>query len=150
MNSSISMKLDGLSTRTMVSFQPSLSSDALTINGELMSGSAQERVSLVLDLVRTMAKIKERAEIASENNFPSSAGLASSASAFAALALAASLAAGLDLSERELSPLARRGSGSAAPAIPSGFVAWQVGTTDEHSYPSTIPPPAPCPLPHFL
>src|SRR5258708_21548065 len=146
MNSSISMKLDGLSTRTMVSFQPSLSSDALTINGDLMSGSAKERVSLVLDLVRTMAKIKERAEIASENNFPSSAGLASSASAFAALALAASLAAGLDLSERELSRLARRGSGSAARSIPSGFVEWQAGTSDEDSFAFSIAPPAHWPL----
>ena len=50
-----------------------------------------------------MAGIKEQAEIVSENNFPSGAGIASSASAFAALALAASKAAGLDLSERGLS-----------------------------------------------
>ena len=63
----------------------------------------------------------------SENNFPSGAGIASSASAFAALALAGSKAAGLDLSEQELSRLARRGSGSAARSIPGGFVEWQAG-----------------------
>jgi diphosphomevalonate decarboxylase len=62
------------------------------------------------------------------------AGIASSASAFAALALAASAAAGLLLSERELSRLARTGSGSACRSVPGGFVEWQAGTTDEDSY----------------
>ncbi len=85
-----------------------------------------------------MAGIQERAEIVSENNFPSGAGIASSASAFAALALASSKAAGLDLSERELSRLARRGSGSAARSIPNGFVEWQMGTGDEDSFAFSI------------
>ena len=85
-----------------------------------------------------MAGIQERAEIVSENNFPSGAGIASSASAFAVLALASSKAAGLDLSERELSRLAWRGSGSAARSIPNGFVEWQMGTGDEDLFAFSI------------
>ena len=111
MNGSISMNLDGLYTRTTVSFQPSLPFDELIINGHEVAGAGLERVSYILDIVRGMANINERAEIISENNFPSGAGIASSASAFAALALAGSKAAGLNLSEQELSRLARRGSG---------------------------------------
>ncbi len=87
-----------------------------------------------------MAGIDVRAEVLSENNFPSGAGIASSASAFAALALAASTAAGLSLSERDLSRLARRGSGSACRSIPGGFVEWQMGTGDEDSFAFSIAP----------
>jgi diphosphomevalonate decarboxylase len=76
-----------------------------------------------------------------ENNFPSGAGIASSASAFAALALAGSKAAGLNLGDPELSRLARRGSGSASRSIPSGFVEWQAGTTDEDSFAFSIAEP---------
>jgi hypothetical protein len=73
-----------------------------------------------------------------ENNFPSGAGIASSASAFAALALAGSKAAGLTLSERDLSRLARRGSGSASRSIPGGFVEWQAGESEEDSFAYSI------------
>jgi len=139
-NGSISFNLEGLFTRTSVSFQSSLPFDELIINGHEVAGAALERVSLILDLVRGMAGSKERAEIISENNFPSGAGIASSASAFAALALAASKAAGLNLSERELSRLARRGSGSAARSVPGGFVEWQMGTSDEDSFAYSIAP----------
>jgi len=88
-----------------------------------------------------MANIHERAEVMSENNFPSGAGIASSASAFAALAVAGSKAAGLSLSEPELSRLARRGSGSASRSIPGGFVEWQAGTGDEDSFAFSIADP---------
>ena len=138
MNGSISMNLDGLYTRTTVSFQPSLPFDELIINGHEVAGPGLERVSYILDIIRGMAKIKELAEVMTRNNFPSGAGIASSASAFAALALAGSQAAGLSLSERELSRLARRGSGSAARSIPSGFVEWQAGTCDEDSFAYSI------------
>jgi diphosphomevalonate decarboxylase len=141
MNGSISMNLDGLYTRTTVSFQPSLPFDELIINGHEVAGAGLERVSYILDIVRGMANIHERAEIISENNFPSGAGIASSASAFAALALAGSQAAGLNLSEQELSRLARRGSGSASRSIPGGFVEWQAGTGDEDSFAFSIAPP---------
>jgi diphosphomevalonate decarboxylase len=140
LNGSISMNLDGLITRTTVSFQPSLPFDELIINGHEVTGPGLERVAYVLDLIRGMAKITDRAEVMTENNFPSGAGIASSASAFAALALAGSKAAGLDLNERELSRLARRGSGSASRSIPGGFVEWQAGTTDEDSFAFSIAP----------
>jgi diphosphomevalonate decarboxylase len=141
-NGSISMNLDGLYTRTTVSFQPSLPFDELIINGHEVTGHGLDRISYILDIIRGMANIHERAEVMSENNFPAGAGIASSASAFAALALAGSTAAGLQLSEPELSRLARRGSGSASRSIPGGFVEWQVGTSDEDSFAVSIAEPA--------
>jgi diphosphomevalonate decarboxylase len=140
MNGSISMNLDGLTTRTTVSFQPSLPFDELIINGHEVTGAGLERVSYILDFIRGMANIRDRAEVMTENNFPSGAGIASSASAFAALALAGSRAAGLNLSEPELSRLARRGSGSASRSIPGGFVEWQASITDEDSFAFSIAP----------
>lgn len=140
-NGSISMNLDGLFTRTTVSFQSSLPFDKLVINGHEAAGKGLERVSFILDLVRKIAGTQLKAEVMSENNFPSSAGIASSAAAFAALALAASSAAGLDLPEAHLSRLARRGSGSACRSIPGGFVEWQAGTSDKDSFAVSIAPP---------
>src|SRR3990172_5138462 len=139
-NGSLSMNLDGLYTRTTVSFQPSLPYDELVINGHETAGKGRDRISYLLDIIRGMANITERAEVISENNFPSGAGIASSASAFAALALAGSKAAGLNLGEQELSRLARRGSGSASRSIPGGFVEWQAGTSDEDSFAFSIAP----------
>jgi len=138
---SISMNLDGLFTRTSVKFQTSLSADTLIINGNEVTGKGLDRVSYILDIIRGMADIYDHAEVLTENNFPSGAGIASSASAFAALALAGSKAANLDLSEPELSRLARRGSGSASRSIPSGFVEWQMGTTEEDSFSFSIAEP---------
>ena len=140
-NGSISMNLDGLYTRTTVSFQPSLPYDELIINGHEVRGAGSDRISYILDIIRGMANIHERAEVISENNFPSGAGIASSAAAFAALALAGSTAAGLSLNEPELSRLARRGSGSASRSIPGGFVEWQAGTGEEDSYAFSIAEP---------
>jgi len=142
LNGSISMNLDELYTRTTVSFQPSLPFDELIINGHEVRGAGLERISYMLDIIRGMADIYELAEVISENNFPSGVGIASSASAFAALALAGSKAAGLSLSEPELSRLARRGSGSASRSIPGGFVEWQTGISDEDSFAFSIADPA--------
>lgn len=140
-NGSISMNLDGLFTHTSVSFQPALALDELIINDRQVSGKGLERVSGILDLVRQAAGIDVRAEVVSENNFPTGAGIASSAAAFAALALAATQAAGLNWSEAAISRLARLGSGSASRSIPSGFVEWKMGTGDEDSYAVSIAPP---------
>jgi diphosphomevalonate decarboxylase len=139
-NGSISMNLDGLFTRTTVTFNSS-QRDSLLINDHAVTGKGLERVSYILDLVRGMANINERAEVSSVNNFPAGAGIASSAAAFAALALASSHAAGLALSEGQLSRLARRGSGSASRSIPSGFVEWLMGTGDDDSIAVSIAPP---------
>lgn len=139
-NGSISMNLDGLFTRTTVTLDAFLSSDELIINGETAGGAALGRVSYILDLVRVRAKKNHFMRVESENNFPAGAGIASSAAAFAALALAASKAAGLDLSEPELSVLARRGSGSASRSIPAGFVEWKMGEAESDSYAFSIAP----------
>jgi diphosphomevalonate decarboxylase len=139
-NGSISMNLDGLFTRTTVTFNSS-QRDSLVINDRPVIGRGLERVSSILDLVRGMANINDRAEVSSVNNFPAGAGIASSAAAFAALALASSRAAGLTLSEGQLSRLARRGSGSASRSIPSGFVEWMIGTGDDDCVAVSIAPP---------
>jgi len=135
------MNLAGLETRTRVSFDPALSQDELSINTRPVKGAGLRRVSALLDRVRGMAGMAWFARVESENNFPAGAGLASSASAFAALSLAASAAAGLELSERELSRLARTGSGSACRSVPGGFVEWRAGESDEDSYAYSIAPP---------
>jgi diphosphomevalonate decarboxylase len=138
---SISMNLGGLHTRTHVAFEPALPADRLFLDDHPVGGPALERVSALLERVRRMAGINCFAEVHSANNFPSGAGIASSASAFAALSLAASAAAGLSLTSEELSRLARTGSGSACRSIPGGFVEWQAGDSHETSYAYSIAPP---------
>lgn len=140
-NGSISMNLDGLYTRTCVTFDPALAQDQLWLQGESQSGTALQRVSRFLERVRQQAGLHWHARVESENNFPTGAGIASSASAFAALALAASRAAGLELSEAELSRLARTGSGSACRSVPGGFVEWQAGEDDRSSFAFSLAPP---------
>jgi diphosphomevalonate decarboxylase len=140
-NGSISMNLDGLFTRTTVTFSASIRNDSLRIGNRPVSGPGLERVSSFLDLVRQLAGMNLRAKVVSDNNFPSGAGIASSAAAFAALAVAASYASGLELSEAELSRLARRGSGSASRSIPGGFVELQAGATDADSCSFSIAQP---------
>jgi len=105
-----------------------------------------KRVVEHLNRIRKLAKINYpsallRAKVVSENNFPTGTGLSSSASGFAALTLAASKAAGLSLSEKELSILARQGSGSACRSIPDGFVEWLDGDSNKTSYAVSLFPP---------
>jgi len=140
-NGSISMNLDGLFTRTQVTFDPALQSDQLSLNGRASHGHSLQRVKSFLDQVRHLAHIETFAQISSENNFPTGAGIASSASAFAALSLAASAAAGLTLNEMQLSRLARTGSGSACRSVPGGFVEWLPGESDADSYAISLAPP---------
>lgn len=139
-NGSISMNLSSLETRTTVRFDVDLSDDTLELNGSTVTGAALNRVSDLLDLARQMAGVTTRAAVASNNSFPTGAGIASSASAFAALSLAASSALGLALDESALSRLARRGSGSASRSIPDGFVEWHPGSADHDSYARSIAP----------
>ncbi len=140
-NGSISMNLGGLTTRTTVTFDSNLAGDELLLGGKPAAGPALQRVSVLLDRVRLLAGSILHAHVESANTFPAGAGIASSASAFAALSLAASAAAGLQLSEPELSRLARTGSGSACRSIPGGFVEWQAGHDHETSYAFSIAAP---------
>jgi diphosphomevalonate decarboxylase len=137
-NSSISMNLDGLYTQTTVIWDEQLVADHLTLNGNPDTGRAHERISAHLDSLRERTGIKGFAQVVSTNNFPMGAGIASSASAFAALTVAAVAAAGLSLTERELTTLARLGSGSASRSIPTGFVEWHAAESHEDSFAESV------------
>ncbi len=116
---SISITLRELHTRMHVAFDDALEADTLTVNdapGEKML----PRLSACLD--RVAGAERPRASIASHCNFPIAAGLASSASSFAALTVAAAHAAGKPLTTAELASLAGQASGSAARSLLGGFV----------------------------
>jgi diphosphomevalonate decarboxylase len=134
MNSNLSMTVDSQHTTTTVDFQPELERDEVFLNGEKAEGRESDRVVRHLDLIRGMAATSEKARVMSENSFPTAAGLASSASGFAALTVAGCAAAGLDLDQRQLSILSRRGSGSSCRSIYGGYVEWVKGRTDQESY----------------
>ncbi|MGO2658444.1 diphosphomevalonate decarboxylase [Mycetocola reblochoni] len=137
--SSLSLTLDVFPTTTRVAFDDALETDTVQLDGAPMPPRAAARVSDFLDLVRERAGITTAARVVTENAVPTGAGLASSASGFAALAGAASTAAGLDLDTRELSRLARRGSGSASRSVFGGLVQWNAGTGDADSYAEPVP-----------
>lgn len=141
-NDSLAMCLDQEFTITTVEFRKDFKEDRVFIDGEEVKEKEEERVVEHLERIRKKAGIKLFSQVVSKNSFPAAAGLASSASGFAALTLAASDAAGLDLSEKELSRLARLGSGSACRSIPSGFVYWQGGDSDKNSYAYSFYPPS--------
>lgn len=140
-NSSLSMNLGGLETVTSVEFDERLYADVILIDGSGAVGPARDRVVTHLDRVRSMSGLACAARVESNSNFPADAGIASSASAFAALSLAASSAADLQLDERTLSMLARLGSGSACRSIPAGFVEWTAGEGHTTSYAHSVAPP---------
>ena len=137
-NASLSMNLDRLHTTTTVQWSADDPSDSVIINGRPANDLARRRVSRHLQLLRGRFGTNKFAQVQSQNNFPMGAGLASSASAFAALTLAAAAALGERPSERELSALARRGSGSAARSIPFGYVEWFAADSHEQSYAETF------------
>ena len=132
-NPSLSMNLAALTTVTTVEFRPGLRVDAVTIDDRPAAGESFDRVVAHLDRVRSLVGIAVRASVVSRNDFPAGTGLASSSSAFAALSLAATRAAGLDLDEGALSRLARLGSGSACRSVPAGFSLWE-GDSDGTSF----------------
>lgn len=127
MNSSLSVTLDRFYTITTVEFSGSFDKDTFFLDNVIASDKELEKVSKFLDKVRIVAGVTHRALVSSENKVPTAAGFASSASGFAALAAAAVKALQLNLSGKELSVLARQGSGSACRSIYGGFVEWQKG-----------------------
>ncbi|MEQ8767494.1 MAG: diphosphomevalonate decarboxylase [Planctomycetota bacterium] len=133
---SLSVTLDSLTTRTTVALDESLEWDEVTLSdpaGPRRDAVSDAKVSGFLDRMRQRAGEERRARVETHNDFPTAAGLASSASGFAALAKAASAAMGWSASDRELSLLARQGSGSAARSIFGGFVEWHRGVQDDGS-----------------
>ena len=140
-NSSVAIALDEAYTLTTVDFDESYKEDEVQLLGQGFEDDEVEKVKKHLDRVRKLASIQTKAKVVSQNNFPKSAGMASSASEFAALSMAAANAAGLQLSEREMSVLARNGSGSASRSIPGGVSVWHTADDDLSSYAEQIPYP---------
>ena len=135
---SLSLTLNEFYTTTTVNFDDQLTSDQVYVDKQLLDQQDAKKVVHILNLVRKLSGINYFAKVNSTNHVPTAAGLASSASAFAALAGAANSAAGLKLSSRDLSRLARRGSGSATRSIYGGLVEWQKGTDDQSSFAKPI------------
>lgn len=135
LNESISMTLADAHTTTTVAWDSAgkLTHDSITVDGKRMEGVAAARLVRHLDRMRALAGVDWRATVESANNFPMAAGIASSASGFAALTVAACAALGLDLTPTRLSALARLGSGSASRSLFGGFVEWQQGHDDATS-----------------
>ncbi len=140
-NSSLSMTLAGLETRTSVSFDSELDRDEVELDDHEAEPAAYDRVVHHLDKIRAIAGMQTRASVQSHNSFPAGTGIASSASGFAALTIAACAAADLSLSSKQLSIIARQGSGSAARSILGGFVELHNGPTNEEAYAVQVAPP---------
>ena len=130
---SISVATWPTATQTTVEFGR-FPADSASVDGRPLQGRELERVVAVVDEVRRRSGVDLRFKMASTNNFPSNIGLGSSASGFAALAVAAAKAAGLRLSLEQLSVIARRGAGSASRSVTGAFSRWRAGFEDEESY----------------
>lgn len=143
LNGSISMTLSEAKTTTVVEVDETLSTDHVILAGANLPDDSRfaQRVSRHLDRLRVLAGSSLHARIATENTFPAATGFASSASGLAALTVAGAAAYGLKLTERELSIIARQGSGSACRSIPAGFVEWFAGSDDSSSYAAQIAAP---------
>ncbi len=139
---SVSMTLSGLTTLTELEFVDA-ATDVFVLNGTTLQGKGAAKLSAFIDRIRKASGTDLKVQMTSENNFPTAAGLASSASGFAALAVASAAAAGLELSEQQLSVLARQGSGSASRSIPGGFVHWHRGQLADgtDSFAESVAPP---------
>lgn len=139
-NDSISMSLNGLETITTVEFSSNFAQDSLMIDGVVPDLAVLQRTLNQVDLLRSLAQVTDRIKIVSQSNFPPSTGLSSSASGFAALTLAVNKALRLNLTTKQLSSMARRGSGSACRCVNGGFVIWHSGSNHANSYSETLFP----------
>ncbi len=121
-NSSLSISLGKLGTHTAVKFAKT--ADRIFLNGKPAPADFAARISNYLDLFRADGQFFE---VRTKNNIPTAAGLASSASGFAALVKALDQLFGWGFNSRELSMLARLGSGSATRSLYDGFAVWHAG-----------------------
>ena len=142
-NNSISANLSNAVTITSVEFDANLEKDQVCIAEDIipLGTDFSNRVFLHIDRMRKLAGINLKAIVHTRNTFPTGVGIASSASGFAALTVATCAALGLDLTEKELSEMARLGSGSACRSIPNGFTEWIAADPDNRSYAVQIAPP---------
>jgi diphosphomevalonate decarboxylase len=133
MNSSLSITLDKFYTTTTVQFCDHISEDIFILDGHIASKEETLKITRFLDLIRKQSGKELFAMVKSTNKVPTSAGFASSASGYAALAAAATKSIGLDLGLRELTKIARQGSGSASRSIHGGYVEWLKGEKEDGS-----------------
>lgn len=133
-NDSISMNLSNATTTTTVDFSQDYVKDEIYYGNQKMDDGETGRVIDHLERVRRLAKKRLFARVITKNSFPKGTGIASSASGFAALTLAAAAASGLKLSAKQLSILARLGSGSACRSMSPGFVEWKAADSSNNSY----------------
>ena len=144
LNDSVSMTKYGFSenihlqTHTTIELSEDIKENRAILNDQLLKGRDMERILKIINPLKELKKIDYNFKMISFNDFPTQAGLASSAAGFAALTIAAAKALNLDLSKEELSTFARLGSGSAARSIHGGFVYWHRGTSHETSYAEKI------------
>lgn len=144
LNDTVSMTKYGLSddihlqTQTTIEFSAEYEEDFIRVGDEILMGRHRERIVSLVNHLRTLAKVDYKFKMISRNDFPTQAGLASSASAFAALTMAAADALNLHLSKKELSQCARLGSGSAARSIHGGFVYCYAGNSHDSAYAEPI------------
>jgi diphosphomevalonate decarboxylase len=131
--SSLSVTLAPLHVVTTVEWGVGGDADVVELQGKTAEGKERTRVVELLDVIRAGKPKLGRARVVSRGDFPSAAGLASSAAGFAALAVAARAAAGLSRDVKEESILARRGSGSACRSIQGGVCAWRKGRLTDGS-----------------
>lgn len=131
--SSLSMTLDAFYTETSIKKIKGRQSE-FYLNGQKQGGPAAERVFTYLRKLQTRFNIRGHFLVQSMNHVPTAAGLASSSSAFAALAGAFNQTFALGLNRQQLSRLARLGSGSACRSVFGGFTLWQKGNDDQSSY----------------
>jgi len=130
---SISVATSPTLSHTTIEFGE-MKTDSARVDGRELAGREMDRVVHVVDEVRARVGIDLRFRMESRNNFPSNVGLGSSASGFAALAMASCEAAGLELSLEKISTIARRGAGSASRSVTGAFSRWKAGLEDEESY----------------
>lgn len=130
---SLSVTLAGWRSHTTVRPDATLAADACTLDGKDADAATATRWRELLDRVRALTGVAglPYARVVSDNNFPTASGLASSASGYAALTLAATHAYGLALPPPQLSALARSGSGSAARSLFGGFVQMDRGEAED-------------------
>jgi len=131
--SSISITLSKLKTEVSVSFDEKIQKDEVLVEGRPATENAYKRVVAFLDVIRSKTNLPLFARVESFSNFPVSSGLASSASTFAALTLAATKAACASFTLQELARIARLGSGSAPRSLLGGAVEAVAGVLDDGS-----------------
>jgi diphosphomevalonate decarboxylase len=144
-NASVSMTLDRCLARTTVERAPAGRDEVLLAGagGELEAAPAAFARGVLrhLDRLRRWAGVERRFRIATRNNFPTGAGIASSAAGFAALATAVAASLERDPGGAELSLLARlSGSGSAARSVLGGYVRWPADDADPEGPAAVLAP----------